>query len=524
VNQAATNEPVPARKEPGGLLPHHEAYVQLAYEAANLGIWQHDLRSGEVAFDPRAQEHYGFSAGPVPFTDVLARIHRDDVARLQQEIAAATDAAGTGKFATEYRVCHPDGTLHWLLVHVRVTFTGDGSDRQAILGFGTSQDITATKVVEERLRGRTEELERIFDLLPAAIWIADDPQCMEVRGNAYANALLEVDPDTNVSQSADSGSPVRLRQFSAGRELSADELPMQKAAATGVPQLDIDLRIDQPNGRTVSLIGGAVPLFDGQGRPRGAIAAFHDVTARRQAERNLHRTLEELQRSNADLEQFAYVASHDLQEPLRAMSGMVQLLRQRYRSQLDARGLEYIDLAVESAARMQALIGALLSFSRLDRAVGPRAAVDMNDVLAHALANLSVALREAQAEVLAEPLPMVVADAAQLTQVLQNLIGNAVKFRGDQPPQIRIGVTPVAQTWQFHVRDNGIGIDPEYFDRIFVIFQRLHGRRDYGGMGIGLALCKKIVERHGGRIWVESAPGAGATFFFTLPRDHEESG
>jgi signal transduction histidine kinase len=421
-------------------------------------------------------------------------------------------------------VIHPDGSIHWLLVHVRVTFAGHGADRRASLGFGTSQDITATKAVEERLRGRTEELERIFDLLPAAIWIADDPQCMEVRGNAYANALLQVDPDTNVSQSANSGSPVRLRQFSAGRELSAEELPLQKAAATGAPQFDIDLRIDQPNGRTVSLIGGAVPLFDAGGRPRGAIAAFHDVTARRQAERDLHRTLEELQRSNADLEQFAYVASHDLQEPLRALSGMVQLLRQRYRDQLDARGIEYIDHAVEAAARMQALIGALLSFSRIDRAAGPRQAVDMNDVLTHALANLAVALREAQAEVMAEPLPPVVADAAQLTQVLQNLIGNAVKFRGEHPPQIRIDVTPLAHAWQFHVRDNGIGIDPEYFDRIFVIFQRLHGRRDYGGMGIGLALCKKIVERHGGRIWVESAAGAGATFYFTLPRDQEESG
>jgi light-regulated signal transduction histidine kinase (bacteriophytochrome) len=248
------------------------------------------------------------------------------------------------------------------------------------------------------------------------------------------------------------------------------------------------------------------------------VAVFHDITARVRAEQELHRTVDELKRSNAELEQFAYVASHDLQEPLRAMSGMVQLLSRRYRGQLDARADEYIDHAVEAASRMQALIAALLAFSRVDRYTGAPAAVAMEAVLAAALANLQVACRETGAAVTHDPLPSVSGDAAQLTQVLQNLVGNALKFRGEAPPQVHVSAVELPDAWQFSVADNGIGIDPQYFDRIFLIFQRLHVRRDYPGMGIGLALCKKIVERHGGRIWVVSGPGGGATFYFTLPK------
>jgi light-regulated signal transduction histidine kinase (bacteriophytochrome) len=195
----------------------------------------------------------------------------------------------------------------------------------------------------------------------------------------------------------------------------------------------------------------------------------------------------------------------------------VQLLRERYRSQLDSRGMQYIDLAVESASRMQALISALLTFSRVDRLYAPGKMIDTSAVLGHALANLQVAIQESSATVKQAPLPPVVADAVQLTQVFQNLIGNAIKFRGELPPQIEVGVTQLADAWRFHVRDNGIGIESQYFERIFLIFQRLHVRHEYPGMGIGLALCKKIIERHGGKIWVESELGVGTTIFFTLP-------
>jgi PAS domain S-box-containing protein len=511
------------RKQSERTLREQETFLQLAYEAAGLGIVRNDLATGDLIFDTRAQAHYGFDVPRVPRADLQARIHPDDVDRLQREIEAVTAAAPAGRIATEYRVIHPDGSVHWLLVHVCPVFIGEGAGRRAVVGYGTSQDITPQKLVDEQLRLRSEELARIVDMLPAAIWIADDPKCIHIRGNRYANDLLNVMPDTNVSQSEGSGSPVRLRQFSEGRELGPEDLPMQKAAATGEPQVDFELRIERGDTAVV-LLGGAVPLFDPEGNPRGAVAAFHDVTARKRAEEDLYRTLEELKRSNAELEQFAYVASHDLQEPLRALTGMVQLLQQRYKGKLDARADEYINLAVEAAGRMQGLIGALLAFSRVDRYGGPIEAIDMHVVLGHALANLQVAIREADAAVTYDPLPQVAADGPQITQVFQNLIANAIKFRAAAAPQIHVGAVSQPGKWQFFVRDNGIGIDPEHADRIFLIFQRLHSRREYPGTGIGLALCKKIVERHGGKIWVESELGAGATIHFTLPKRGKELG
>jgi PAS domain S-box-containing protein len=256
---------------------------------------------------------------------------------------------------------------------------------------------------------------------------------------------------------------------------------------------------------------------DEQGQPTGMWAIIRDISARKQAEQALHVAMEELTRSNEDLEQFAYVASHDLQEPLRGVIGMVQLLQQRYQGQLDARADQYIRLAVESATRMQALINDLLMFSRVQRHGQPFVTVAVEKALGDALANLQVAITECSAEITHDALPTILADPTQIAQLFQNLIGNAIKFRDEVPPRIHIGASRRADAWCFAVRDNGIGIAPDYFERIFVIFQRLHPRQAYPGTGIGLALCKKIVERHGGQIWVESHLGHGATFFFTIP-------
>lgn len=261
----------------------------------------------------------------------------------------------------------------------------------------------------------------------------------------------------------------------------------------------------------------AVLTHDEHGQPTSIWAIIRDITARKQADAVLHRTLEDLSRSNADLEQFASVASHDLQEPLRAVTGMVQLLQQRYQGQLDARADEYIGLAVEAAARMQHLISDLLTFSRVQRRGKPFEPTAVEAALHGALDNLRVALAESAAVVTHDPLPTVQADPAQLTQLFQNLLGNAIKFRSEEPPQIHVSAERRPGAWCFAVRDNGIGIAPDYFERIFVIFQRLYPRRVYPGTGIGLALCKKIVERHGGQIWVDSHLGHGATFCFTIP-------
>lgn len=250
-------------------------------------------------------------------------------------------------------------------------------------------------------------------------------------------------------------------------------------------------------------------------------AAARDVTERRLAEDRLRQQAEELERSNSELEQFAYVASHDLQEPLRIVSSYVQLLARRYKGRLDQDADEFIAYAVEGANRMKSLINDLLAYSRVSTRGKEFVAVPMEEVFERATQNLKLALQDSAATITRDPLPIVLADNLQMTQLLQNLIANAIKFRGPVQPRVHVGVRRQEERWLFFVRDNGIGIDPQYAERIFVIFQRLHNRDEYPGTGIGLAICRKIIERHGGQIWVESQAGQGATFYFTLlPAEH----
>ncbi|MBZ5663316.1 MAG: response regulator [Acidobacteriia bacterium] len=234
------------------------------------------------------------------------------------------------------------------------------------------------------------------------------------------------------------------------------------------------------------------------------------------------RAQEELARSNRDLEQFAYVASHDLQEPLRMVATYSQLLAERYRGKLDGDADKYIHYAVDGALRMQTLVQDLLAFSRVGRQGTNPQSTDCNAVMETAVQNLQAAIEESGAQVTHDHLPDVVVDASQLLQVFQNLIGNAIKFRGSQPPVIRVSASAKDREWLFSVADNGIGIAPEHAEIVFVIFKRLHTREEYPGSGIGLAICKKIIEQQGGKIWVESQLGHGSTFKFTLPATQPE--
>jgi signal transduction histidine kinase len=238
------------------------------------------------------------------------------------------------------------------------------------------------------------------------------------------------------------------------------------------------------------------------------------------------RAQEELLRSNRDLEQFAYVASHDLQEPLRMVAIFTQLLGERLHDKLDEESARYMGFVVEGATRMQAMIEDLLAFSRVGRGGIRRLATDCELVLQKALGNLAGAIEESGATVSREVLPVVSADPGLLLQLFQNLIANAIKFRSGEPPRIEVSASEGENEWTFAVRDNGIGIAPEYAENIFVIFRRLHTRQEYPGNGLGLAICKKVVEQHGGTIWVESQPGLGSTFKFTLPKSslHHETG
>jgi signal transduction histidine kinase len=250
---------------------------------------------------------------------------------------------------------------------------------------------------------------------------------------------------------------------------------------------------------------------------RRALREKEEHSLRRQAEKDLAEKVEELARSNADLEQFAYVASHDLQEPLRMVTAYTELLAERYKGRLDENADKFIGYAQDGALRMQVLIRDLLAFSRVGRKEDAFTNVDCNSLMADIKQTLTSAIQESGAVLTCGELPTVSADRTQMMQLFQNLIGNAIKFRGEKPPLIFIKAEKNDGQWLFSVSDNGIGVAPEFAENIFVIFQRLHARAEYPGNGIGLAICKKIVERYGGKIWVESQSGTGSTFHFTLP-------
>jgi PAS domain S-box-containing protein len=281
---------------------------------------------------------------------------------------------------------------------------------------------------------------------------------------------------------------------------------------------DYEQRFIRPDGSTGYYYSTFQGKYDQEDNLISIIGTVLDITERKSAEEKLQRAMADLERSNKELEQFAYVASHDLQEPLRMVASYTQLLAQRYEGQLDDKAKKFIDYAVDGAVRMQRLINDLLAYSRVNSKRETPEMIDSHSILGEALRNLSAAIEENRVIVINEDLPMVRADATQLSQLFQNLIGNAIKFRGAESPRIQVSASDLGREWRFSVKDNGIGIDAQYADKVFVIFQRLHTRQEYPGTGIGLAICKRIVERHGGRIWFESEPGKGSTFYFTLPK------
>jgi len=395
------------------------------------------------------------------------------------------------------------------------------------------RDVTERRKAQEELRRINAELEQRVEQRTAALRAA----------SAYARTLIEASLDplvtispegkiTDVNKATEEATGV-ARDHLVGADFS-DYFTEPDKARAGYREVlakgfvhDYALTIRHTSGRLMDVLYNASVYRNEAGEVQGVFAAARDVTERKRIEEELARhrehleelvkqRTEELSRSNQDLEQFAYVASHDLQEPLRIVAGYMQLLERRYKSKLDKDADDFIAFAVDGVQRMQNLIQDLLAYSRVGTRGRRMAPTDCEKVLQGALANLRLAIKETGAVVTHDPLPTVTGDEAQLVQLLQNLIGNALKFRGDRKPQIHVSACPYERHTLFSVRDNGIGIEPQYLERIFVIFQRLHGREKYPGTGIGLALCKRIVERHGGRIWVESKPGEGSTFYFTL--------
>ena len=290
---------------------------------------------------------------------------------------------------------------------------------------------------------------------------------------------------------------------------------LQQVLNSGKP-LSAESRVVFPGGE-MWLDTQLVPLREKTGQVSGVMGISRDITDRKLADENLRRAFNDLARSNAELERFAYVASHDLQEPLRMVTSYLQLLEKRYKDRLDGDALDFINFAVDGSNRMKALINDLLAYSQVGTRGNEFKITACEKVLSVVLHDLQLSIEETGAVITHDPMPDVLADKVQLESLFKNLISNAIKFRSEQTPRIHIGVEKKEKEWLFSICDNGIGIDPQYFDRIFIIFQRLHNREKYSGTGIGLAISKRIVERHGGRMWIESESGQGSTFFFTIP-------
>jgi PAS domain S-box-containing protein len=349
-----------------------------------------------------------------------------------------------------------------------------------------------------------------------------------IRG--MIDALIVVDPEARIRTVNSAtcqllgyqekeliGQPVET-VFASGKQTPLEEINLQKIVKEGELK-NYETSWKTKRGAMVPVLFGGSVMKNEEGRILCIICTARDITERKEAEEKLQETMAELERSNTELEQFAYVASHDLQEPLRMVGSFTELLARRYKGNLDADADEFIAYVVDGASRMQKMINALLAYSRVGTRGKRFAPTDCQIILQQALDNLQVAIKESGAEVTHEPLPTVTADASQLLQLFQNLLANAIKFRSDQPPRIHIGAKRKEDAWLFSVQDNGIGIAEEFFDRIFIVFQRLCDKEQYPGTGIGLSICRKIVARHGGHIWVESELGKGATFYFTIPTE-----
>lgn len=351
--------------------------------------------------------------------------------------------------------------------------------------------------------------------------------------NIYNRSLIEASIDPLVTIGPDgkitdvNGATEKVTGYSRNRLIGtvfSDYFTQPEKAREGYQRVfkegivvDYPLEIKHKDGRTTPVLYNASIYKDVTGTVIGVFAAARDITERKKAEKLLKLKIEELARSNAELEQFAYVSSHDLQEPLRMIGSYLQLLERRYKGQLDDKADKYIYYAVDGASRMQNLIDDLLTFSRVTTRAKELGPTDCEAIYDRVVSTLTVSIKENDAEITHDPLPEVIADDVQIGQVFQNLISNALKFRGDENPKIHISARRDDNQWLFSVKDNGIGIDPKHAERIFEVFKRLHKRREYPGTGIGLSICKKIVERHGGSIWVESQLGEGSTFYFTLP-------
>ncbi len=441
-----------------------------------------------------------FTAAEAEGTPVFNWIHPEDRAAVKAEFEKLLVTGQ--RLGFECRARCKDGSYRWILLNA-------GALKDAQVVYATAHDITGRRRTEEALQESEAKFRELFDCAPVAYHELDMDGALR-RVNRAECALLGYEAGDML------GRPVW--EFVAGVDREACQEAIRRKLSGEQPLEPARRRYVRRDGGELWVEIHDILVRDAAGQTTGIRSALLDITERKRLAEDLERHAEKLARSNADLERFAYVASHDLQEPLRMVASFTQLLAQRYSGRLDETADRYIDFAVDGARRMQQLIVDLLAYSRVNSKELDLRQTECEAVVEAALLNLSAAIEESGAVIARDSLPVLTADAAQLGQLFQNLIGNAIKFRGPAPLRIHIAAADEGPDWLFSVRDNGIGIDPRHSGRIFQIFQRLHTRDQYPGTGIGLAVCQKVAERHGGKIWVESEPGVGSTFHFTIPK------
>lgn len=475
-----------------------EKYRMLLDGVRDYAIFMMDPKGDVLSWNAGAERTKGYSAGEILGRNFACFFPPDDVRRGRPEELLRMTAASGRQEEQALRV-RRDGSQ--FLAHVTLAALHDRAGR--LRGFSEiSHDLSESKESEARYRG----------LLEAA------PDAMVVVNTGGGIVLLNVQAEKQFGYHRNELVGQKVRNIipeGFAERLVADALRSAEAALAQQIGTGIELSGRRKDGTEFPIEIMLSPLEGAEGIL--VTAAIRDISRRKAAEAQLLQKVEELKRSNEELGQFAYIASHDLQEPLRMVASYTQLLSRRYKGKLDSDADEFIAFAVDGASRMQRLIQDLLTFSRIGTKGKDLVETASERSLEQALVNLRGAIEESGALVTHDPLPAVLADEAQLVQLFQNLVGNAIKYQGPGVPRVHVSAARNGdRRWVFSVRDNGLGIDPQYFERIFGMFQRLHKREEFAGTGIGLAICKKIAERHGSSITVQSQPGQGSTFLFSL--------